>query len=345
MAILPMVAPLVAGSLAAAPPPRHSQLLDTMLSTFPSNRWQFTSTMNAALCVLPNNQTAAYFTCAAFPAAIISKLIYMTTSTDHGATFSPPVLQAGPVPWYAAVLNAAQSVYEVPQCLLLPAGPNGPPSTVLMWQAYPLGLRAGRADWNATSGTFEWPRHTADLVVVDQATDGGINRPPIRLRTGRLFHIGAGANMPGGCKGVGVMGAYSDPPYALWHHSATNLTVPLPLDVPNPSCGEADEPVTVELSNGTLWTLIRTNAGGGETMALSTLWEAFSDDGGAHWRGAPRPSSLISWSSPAAVLRLDRSAGWGHNRSGGGKPPILVLWTNARTTQDYRLVSRFEWLK
>ena len=68
--------------------------------------------------------------------------------------------------------------------------------------------------------------------------------------------------------------------------------------------------MTVELSNGTLWTLIRTNAGGGETMAMSTLWEAFSDDGGRHWRGPPRPSSLISWSSPAVVLRLDRSALW-----------------------------------
>ena len=38
-------------------------------------------------------------------------------------------------------------------------------------QAYPLGLRSGRALWNASSAAFDWPRHTTELADVDQVTD------------------------------------------------------------------------------------------------------------------------------------------------------------------------------
>ena len=104
---------LVAGSstngLAAAnaPPPRASGLLGLMLRTFLASKFEFTSTMNAALCLLPDNRTAAYFTYATFPAATISKQVYWSTSTDSGLTFSPAVPQLGPAPWYAAALSAA----------------------------------------------------------------------------------------------------------------------------------------------------------------------------------------------------------------------------------------------
>jgi hypothetical protein len=193
-----------------------------MLRAVPSHLFEYTTTMNAALCVLPDNRTAAYFTYASFPAATISRRVYVATSSDGGRTFAPAVPQPGPAPWYAAVLSAAISVYEVPQCLALPDG-----SASLMWQAYPLGLRSGRAIWNTSSATFDWPHSTAELAVVDEADDGGINRPPLRLRNGRLFHIGAGADMPGAsCKGIGMMGAYSDDLGKSWQHSATNLSVP-----------------------------------------------------------------------------------------------------------------------
>ena len=341
--VLPLLVSCCAGGAAGLTPtpPRPSGLLDAMLRTFPSSSWQYTSTMNAALCVLPDSRTAAYFSYATFPASKISKQIYVTTSSD-GEGWTAAVPQPGPAPWYPAVLAASESVYEVPQCLVLPPPADGSPSVAsLMWQAYPLGLRAGIARWNASAAAFNWPRTVTALAAVDNANDGGINRPPIRLRTGRLFHIGAGANMPGaGCGGIGMMGAFSDDGGLHWQHSATNLSVPHTAPNPKPSCGAADEPMTVELSNGTLWTLVRTNGGGSERMATSTLWEAFSDDGGEHWRGPPQPSSLISWGSPAAVMRLDRAAKWLQRAELGGSgvpgvPPILVLWTNARTGQDY----------
>ena len=93
-----------------------------MLRAVPSHLFEYTTTMNAALCVLPDNRTAAYFTYASFPAATISKRVYTTTSSDGGLTFAPAVPQLGPAPWYTAVLSAAISVYEVPQCLALPDG-------------------------------------------------------------------------------------------------------------------------------------------------------------------------------------------------------------------------------
>ena len=68
-----------------------------------------------------------------------------------------------------------------------------------------------------------------------------------------------------------MMGVFSDDGGLHWQHSATNLSVPHTAPNPKPACGAADEPMTVELSNGTLWTLIRTNGGGSERMATSTL--------------------------------------------------------------------------
>ena len=57
----------------------------------------------------------------------------------------------------------------------------------------------------------------------------------------------------------------------------------------------AVEPAVAELSDGRLLMLIRTS--------LDRFWEAYSDDGGRHWRTI-RPSSLDASSSPGYLLRL-----------------------------------------
>ena len=55
------------------------------------------------------------------------------------------------------------------------------------------------------------------------------------------------------------------------------------------------EPTIVELKDGRLWMLIRTN--------LDYFWEAFSSDKGRSWR-VIRPASIDASSAPGAILRL-----------------------------------------
>ena len=57
----------------------------------------------------------------------------------------------------------------------------------------------------------------------------------------------------------------------------------------------ADEPVVLELEDGRVWMLMRTQMG--------RIYESFSDDG-ASW-SKPRPSRFISSDSPAGIVRLD----------------------------------------
>ncbi|MBI5381802.1 MAG: exo-alpha-sialidase [Opitutae bacterium] len=57
----------------------------------------------------------------------------------------------------------------------------------------------------------------------------------------------------------------------------------------------AFEPTMVELRDGRVWMLIRTN--------WDRLWESFSEDGGLHWRTL-RPSAIESSSSPPYLTRL-----------------------------------------
>jgi sialidase-1 len=59
--------------------------------------------------------------------------------------------------------------------------------------------------------------------------------------------------------------------------------------------GGVSESTVVELKNGRLWQLIRTN--------WSRFWEAFSEDGGLSWRTI-RPSSIEASSAPGMIKRL-----------------------------------------
>ena len=61
----------------------------------------------------------------------------------------------------------------------------------------------------------------------------------------------------------------------------------------------AMEPTMVELSDGRLWMLIRTN--------LDRFWSAFSSDQGLSWR-VIRPSDIDTSSAPAAMARLASDA-------------------------------------
>ena len=84
---------------------------------------------------------------------------------------------------------------------------------------------------------------------------------------------------------------YSDDNGGSWH------LLPEPFKVPTPdivSAYGAVEPVAIELPDGRVWMLIRTQQG--------RFYESFSEDG-ANWTPA-RPSSILSSDSPAGLARL-----------------------------------------
>lgn len=83
---------------------------------------------------------------------------------------------------------------------------------------------------------------------------------------------------------------YSDDSGDTWHRSPADLKVP----VPNLSAYGGVEPVVLELKDGRIWMLIRTQMG--------RLYESFSKDGVA-WSD-PKPTRFISSDSPAALIRL-----------------------------------------
>lgn len=83
---------------------------------------------------------------------------------------------------------------------------------------------------------------------------------------------------------------YSDDAGDTWHLASADLRTP----VPNLLTYGANEPVVIELKDGRVWMLIRTQMG--------HLYESFSKDGSA-W-SQPRPTRLISSDSPVGLIRL-----------------------------------------
>jgi hypothetical protein len=89
-----------------------------------------------------------------------------------------------------------------------------------------------------------------------------------------------------------VATAYSDSGGGDWHPGADDLSVPLgPLEG-HPG---AIEPILMELKDGRVWMLIRTQT--------TRFYEAFSTDGGRTWT-KPRASPFLAPNSPGGFLRL-----------------------------------------
>lgn len=150
--------------------------------------------------------------------------------------------------------------------------------------------RNGRTQWDRPKPI--WLGHGDDLLSF------------IQLRNGRLLLPSASAfnRSWGGDRGGGFMdytysgsycvsALYSDDGGDTWTKSADELAV----ETPDLGTYGADEPVVIELTDGRVWMLMRTQRG--------RFYESFSSDGGAHWTPA-QPSTLLSSDSPAALLRL-----------------------------------------
>lgn len=101
---------------------------------------------------------------------------------------------------------------------------------------------------------------------------------------------------------------YSDDGGTTWHKSKSDLSAPCyPRFVGN-NYG-ADEPSLIELRDGTLWMLMRTQTG--------FLYESFSHDQGQTWSEA-HPSRFVCATSPPMLWRMPDGR-------------ILVLWNNCES--------------
>lgn len=129
---------------------------------------------------------------------------------------------------------------------------------------------------------------------------------------------------------------YSDDNGQTWQQPTERLKVPTPDIV---SAYGAVEPVVIELLDGRLWMLIRTQ--------LGRFYETFSANG-EHW-GEPRPSAITSSDSPAGIVRLsdERLVLFWNNclrypYAYGGRQVLhaAISSNDGRTWQGFREVAR-----
>lgn len=137
-----------------------------------------------------------------------------------------------------------------------------------------------------------WQGRGGDLLSVIQLRSGRLLLP-ISYRTHRNW-----ANRGSGFDAFTYTGEfdssalYSDDDGDTWHQSPSVLKTPTP-DIT--TIEGAIEPVVIQLKDGRVWMLIRTQMG--------RFYESYSNDDGTTFSAA-RPTSLISSDSPAGLVRL-----------------------------------------
>lgn len=137
-----------------------------------------------------------------------------------------------------------------------------------------------------------------------------------------------------------IISLYSDDGGKVWKHSESGLKVVSEHGKATRYGGI--EPAILELKNGKIWMLIRTNS--------AYLYESYSVDGGKSWQ-QPRPTKFISSNSPAAILRLrdnrivifwcsDQCWDNPHSYADGGRQVLHAAISNddAKTWRGFREV-------
>ncbi|PYV28538.1 MAG: hypothetical protein DMG24_01825 [Acidobacteria bacterium] len=158
--------------------------------------------------------------------------------------------------------------------------------TLDVWQAR---SRDKRKTWDPPKRI--WEGRAGDLLSVVQLRSGRILLPISYLTSRTWAHRGTGfdAFTYMGTYDSGVL--YSDDDGETWRQSSAALKVP------TPDLGTIGgvEPVVIQLKNGRVWMLIRTQMG--------RFYESFSSDDGTTW-SRPEPSPIVSSEAPAGLIRL-----------------------------------------
>lgn len=147
--------------------------------------------------------------------------------------------------------------------------------------------------WKTSGRGAEW---SAGKRIYDGVV--GALRGVTQLESGRIllpvgmWQAGRKAGLPTGAHEVSAM--YSDDGGATWQLSPSRLVAPC-YEGFNGSNYGACEPNVVDLGDGRVWMLMRTQTG--------RMYESYSSDEGTTWSHAV-PSKFVSSDSPAEIIRL-----------------------------------------
>ena len=155
-----------------------------------------------------------------------------------------------------------------------------------IWHARTTG---GRRHWEPARRI--WEGRAGDLQSVTQLKSGRILLPISYWVDRNWGRRGKGFDAFTYLGSFRCTALYSDDGGATWRQSRSELKTP------TSSLGELGsvEPVVIELKDGRVWSLIRTQMG--------RFFESYSSDGGETWTPA-QPSDIHSSDSPAGLLRL-----------------------------------------
>jgi hypothetical protein len=139
--------------------------------------------------------------------------------------------------------------------------------------------------------TQVWTGYAGSLLSFTQLRNGRVIIP-YTFRTPRTWgNRGKGFDAYAFMGRFSSSGAYSDDNGASWYLSPDELKEPTPVIGDDGGI----EPIVLELKDGRVWMLIRTQWG--------RFYESISNDGGASWT-APRPTAITSGDSPCSLTRL-----------------------------------------
>jgi hypothetical protein len=185
------------------------------------------------------------------------------------------------------LLNDARSGVIRPRPRSDPHGPVEPlPSQRLdIWHVRSTG---GRKQWSAPRRI--WQGRAGDLLSVIETRAGRLVLPVSYFVNRSWANRGTGPDRFTFTGQFDTTALYSDDGGDNWKTSASVLRTP----TPDLSSYGAVEPAVIELKDGRIWMLLRTQ--------LGRFFESFSANG-ADWSPA-RPTAIRSSDSPAALLRL-----------------------------------------
>lgn len=210
--------------------------------------------------------------------------IFRVRSTDHGRTWSEPevLLHLPTAPWGGPVPLLARDGelhFVIPRV----RGDGRQPAVDRFIDLYHIRSQDGRRNWSEPQRIFEG--YCGAIQGLFQLESGRIIAPFADWIAGRPRTPPTGPSE--------TTCVFSDDGGRTWHASPARLTAPCYEGYNGGNYG-ACEPTLIELQEGRVWMLIRTQTG--------KLYESYSPDG-VHWSPA-EPSRFWSSNSPAFPIRL-----------------------------------------
>ncbi len=221
--------------------------------------------------------------------------IFRTRSTDNGRTWSDPepLVHLPVAPW-GGPMPLLDHDNELHFVIPRVRGEGRRPAIDRFIDLYHIRSTNGRKEWSKPQRIFEGYLGAIQCLV--QLKSGRIIAPFADWIAGRPVAPPSGPSV--------TTVVYSDDGGRTWTRSPAALTAPC-FEYYNGGNYGACEPTILEMKDGRVWMLIRTQTG--------YLYESFSDDG-VHWSDA-KPSRFVSSNSPAFPIRLDDGR-------------IVVFWNN-----------------